>query len=361
MAVRLVKPKNFKNREVITEKNFNEIMSDLGVDSNFAIAVSGGPDSLALMHLGKNYSKEMNINFSMLSIDHNIRKESSKEIEWIKKIAKKNKIEFFSKKIKKYIGKSNTLALARVYRYEELSNICKKKDLRFLLTAHHLDDEIENFLMRLVRGSGIKGLSSLRYKSKYKNTGLMLVRPLLGFSKKTLIKYLSTKGQAYIFDKTNVDNKYDRTRIRNLCEKLIKEGLDKKRFKNVVSNLKNADEAINVSVKEYLLKYVKFDKTKNIYFKLNKFLSLPEEIQHRVLTKLLRLIGNKNKKPRSKSISLLIKSFVLKKNTSSSLNECLLLIKDGLIYIKPATKSFRNELNIISSVSRNWTDMIDHY
>ena len=159
MAVKLVKPINHKKVVKITNQDFEAKMRELRVNSDIAVAVSGGPDSLALMHLSNRYALNNKFNLTVLSIDHGIRAESSKEIVWLEKIAKKNKINFYSTKLKKKINSSNTLSKARTLRYEALSKYCNKKKIKFLLTAHHLDDEIENFLMRLIRGSGVKGLS----------------------------------------------------------------------------------------------------------------------------------------------------------------------------------------------------------
>ena len=94
MAVKLVKPVNHKKVVKITNQDFEAKMKELRVNSDIAVAVSGGPDSLALMHLSNKYALNNNINLTVLSIDHGIRAESSKEIVWLKKVAKKNKINF---------------------------------------------------------------------------------------------------------------------------------------------------------------------------------------------------------------------------------------------------------------------------
>ena len=326
MAVKLVKPINHKKVVKITNQDFEAKMRELRVNTDIAVAVSGGPDSLALMHLSNRYALNNNINLTVLSIDHGIRAESSKEIVWLEKIAKKNKINFYSTKLKKRINSSNTLSKARTFRYEALSKYCNKKKIKFLLTAHHLDDEIENFLMRLVRGSGIKGLSSLKVKSRYKNTKLILVRPLLEYSKKSLIQYLSEQKQSYLNDRTNYNNKYDRSRIRKLSQQLIQEGLSKVRFKNVLKNLKNANNAINTAVSNYLEEQVKLNEKKIISFRSKEFINLPEEIQHRVLVKLCRFAGKSNKVPRSRSIQELINSIVKEKSFKRTLNLSLIHI-----------------------------------
>ena len=361
MAVKLVKPINHKKVVKITNQDFEAKMRELRVNSDIAVAVSGGPDSLALMHLSNRYALNNNINLTVLSIDHGIRAESSKEIVWLEKIAKKNKINFYSTKLKKRINSSNTLSKARTLRYEALSKYCNKKKIKFLLTAHHLDDEIENFLMRLVRGSGIKGLSSLKVKSRYKNTKLILVRPLLEYSKKSLIQYLSEQKQSYLNDRTNYNNKYDRSRIRKLSQQLIQEGLSKVRFKNVLKNLKNANNAINTAVSNYLEEQVKLNEKKIISFRSKEFINLPEEIQHRVLVKLCRFAGKSNKVPRSRSIQELINSIVKEKSFKRTLNSCTFVGQKGVVNIQSESNIAKPNKTENLAISKNWTKSIEHY
>ena len=361
MAVKLVKPINHKKVTKITDQEFEAKMNDLKVGSDFAVAVSGGPDSLALMYLANSFAKKNKIKLTVLSIDHGIRNESSKEIKWLKKIAKKNKINFYSTKLRIKINSSNTLSKARTLRYDALSKYCVQKKIQFLLTAHHLDDEIENFLMRLIRGSGVKGLSSLKVKSKYKNTKLILLRPLLEYSKKSLIVYLAGKKQKYLYDATNSNEKYDRSRIRKLSEQLIHEGLNKVRFKNVLSNLKNADTAINVAVNNYLEKYVHLSQKKVINFQLKKFTNLPEEIQHRVIVKLCRFMGKNNKIPRSKSVQEVINSIIGNKDFKRTLNGCTFIGRDQFVIVQPETSDNRVKKSSNSPIYENWTKFIEHY
>ena len=361
MAVKLVKPINHKKVVKITNQDFEAKMRELRVNSDIAVAVSGGPDSLALMHLSNRYALNNNINLTVLSIDHGIRAESSKEIVWLEKIAKKNKINFYSTKLKKKINSSNTLSKARTLRYEALSKYCNKKKIKFLLTAHHLDDEIENFLMRLIRGSGIKGLSSLKVKSRYKNTKLILVRPLLEYSKKSLIQYLSEQKQSYLNDRTNYNNKYDRSRIRKLSQQLIQEGLSKVRFKNVLKNLKNANNAINTAVSNYLEEQVKLNEKKIISFRSKEFINLPEEIQHRVLVKLCRFAGKSNKVPRSRSIQELINSIVKEKSFKRTLNSCTFVGQKGVVNIQSESNIAKPNKTENLAISKNWTKSIEHY
>ncbi len=363
MAVKLVKPINYKNINKITDADFEKQLKLLGVNANFAVALSGGPDSLALLYLAKNFAKKNNLKFTAVSIDHRLREDSSKEIDWIKKLMKKEKVSFVSKKVIKKISSSNTLSIARKHRYKLLTDLCKKNKFKYLLTAHHLDDEIETFLMRLIRGSGIKGLSSLKPVSKYKGGEISIVRPLLKYSKKCLIKYLANKNQSYIYDNTNQDTKYDRSRVRAISENLINEGLDKKRILEVIENLKKADEAITVSVNNYLKKCISLGRNSTLELDNRKFIKSPVEIQYRIINKLCRLVGNKDKVPRSRSLKSLIDKINTGNLKSHTLNGCIFTAKNEEILISKEKRSsllLGQNLEVIFK-NKNWPKLIEHY
>ena len=154
MAVKLRKPINYKNFPKVTSLEFQDILFKSGVREKFCIAVSGGPDSLALLFLSLEYAKNNNLDFSVISIDHKLRKSSNYEVIWLAVLLKKLKIKHYILKWNGIKPISNIMEISRNKRYELLTKKCKQQKIRYLLTAHHLDDQIENFFMRLVRGSG---------------------------------------------------------------------------------------------------------------------------------------------------------------------------------------------------------------
>ena len=127
----------------------------------FLIAVSGGPDSLALTALAKSYSYENKCKIYYVLVDHNLRKNSSNEAKSVKKLLKKHQITLNVLKNKKLI-KKNIQSEARRIRYNLLTTFCKKKKIQTILTAHNLEDQVETFFIRLSRGSGLHGLSSMK-------------------------------------------------------------------------------------------------------------------------------------------------------------------------------------------------------
>ena len=166
---------------------FKEFSTSLKVKRNLAVAVSGGSDSLALAYLTKCYALKNNIKVKYFIVDHKIRKESSLEAKSVKNVLKKIGIE---SKILIWKGKKpskNIQAIARNKRYSLLADECKKNDINYLLIGHHLNDLFENFLIRLVRGSGLNGLISFGKNTKYKDKNLNILRPLLDFEKNDLL------------------------------------------------------------------------------------------------------------------------------------------------------------------------------
>ena len=156
--------KNLNNQKI--NRVFREFTNylDFNVDEKFlkfGVAISGGPDSLALAFLTKCYLlKNKLISAKFFIVDHNLRRESSNEAELVKQFLKKFDINC---EILKWIGKkphSNIQRIARDNRYNLLKKSCKKNNICHLLIGHHIDDLYENFFIRLLRGSGLRGLSS---------------------------------------------------------------------------------------------------------------------------------------------------------------------------------------------------------
>ncbi len=148
----------------------------------FVVAVSGGPDSLALTALTKAVNSEKNLRFFYVLVNHNIRKNSFLEANKIKRLLKKNHIHLNILNNKSQI-KKNIQSEARKIRYDLLIKFCKKKKTKVLMTAHHLDDQVETFFIRLSRGSGLTGLSAMQKLTKL-NREILLLRPLLNVQKK---------------------------------------------------------------------------------------------------------------------------------------------------------------------------------
>ena len=227
---------------------FNLFEKQLRIREKFAVAVSGGPDSLALAFLAKIYSIKNKLDIKFFIVDHKLRKESSDEAKKVKKLLKAFNInsEILSWNGKK--PKKNIQSIARKKRYELLFSKCKKYKINNLLLGHHLDDLYENFFIRMVRGSGLKGLASLVKTNQISK--INLIRPLLVFDKSDLIFISKYVFNFFIVDPSNKDFKYTRVRIRSFIDELKKEGFDKNKLFLTINNLRRSNQTLSFYVEQ---------------------------------------------------------------------------------------------------------------
>ena len=313
---------NLNNKKI--SKTFKEFSNSLNIEENLAVAVSGGPDSLALAFLAKCYSLKNKIKVKYFIVDHKLRKESLLEAKTIKDMLKKIDIDC---KILPWNGKKpskNIQAIARDKRYSLLVKECKKNDIRYLLLGHHVNDLLENFLIRLVRGSGLNGLISFNKNTKYKDQKLAILRPLLDIEKKDLIYVTKKVFNFFIKDPSNINKEFKRTRIRNLLQSLEKEGLDKKKLILTINNLKDSDRSIKFYLDKNLNENSIFLKKKNIYILNQNFFDQSHEIIFRSLTKIIQRLGKKNYPVRGKSLNQLIKEINAKSFSKVTLGGCFI-------------------------------------
>ena len=303
---------------------FKQFERSLNIRDKFAVAVSGGPDSLSLAFLTKCYSLKNKLDVKYYLVDHKLRKESSSEAKKVIDILKKISINC---KILTWNGKkpiANIQAMARNKRYSLLIQECKKNKIKYLLLGHHLDDLFENFLIRILRGSGLNGLISLNKNSKHKDNNTEILRPLLDFEKKDLT-YLSKKiFNFFIQDPSNKNENFKRIRVRNLLNSLEKEGLDKKKFLLTINNLKDSDKSIKFYVEKNILKNSKFVKEKKNLILNKNFFNQSHEVIFRSLTQVIQIIGQTYYPVRGKSISRLIKKIASNSPTKVTLGSCLI-------------------------------------
>lgn len=180
-------------------------------DEIMGLAVSGGPDSLALLLLA-NLAFPKRI--AAATIDHGLRPEAAAEARFVATIcAKKNIPHQIFRPTLPISG--NVQSVARQVRYELLHDWMKRDSIHWLATAHHADDQLETMIMRLLRGSGVDGLSGIREKRGE------IIRPLLHFQKTELEQYIADQGIQAIDDPSNHNPSYDRVRVREALKGLI--------------------------------------------------------------------------------------------------------------------------------------------
>ena len=309
-----------KNRRI--NQIYKKFEKSLNINKNFIVAVSGGPDSLALSFLSKIYSIKRNLKVKYYIVDHRLRAESTYEAKIVKKILKKNSIDSNILTLKGRKPNKNIQSLARQKRYKLLFAKCKQFKINHILLGHHLDDLFENFFIRLVRGSGLRGLISLDKKNK---KGLInLNRPLLDQKKSDLI-FLSNKiFEFYIKDPSNEKDKFLRIKIRKLITNLQKDGLDKNKLSMTIDNLKRSNNVIDFYVSENLKKNTFFSLKKDHLILNKKFFQQPYEVVFRAFSDSIQFVGKKYYPARGKKLDRIISDIENDKVYKSTLGGCVI-------------------------------------
>ena len=267
---------------------------------------SYGPDSMALMDILWKISKKIDISIVVAHVNHNVRSESFQEKDLLESFCVDKKVVFESMIIEQY-GDDNFENEARTIRYNFFEDLIKKYNANYLFTAHHGDDLIETILMRIVRGSTLKGYSGF---SKCTDCGnYKLVRPLIFVTKDEIMEYDSKNKIPYAIDKTNLENIHTRNRYRHTILPFLKKE-DKKvndKFLKFSETLIEYNDYINREIEKTIHKVYK----NNIIY-IDKYLELDPLIQKKIIYKILEdtykddlMIINDN---HVKLIKMLIKS-----------------------------------------------------
>jgi tRNA(Ile)-lysidine synthase len=219
--------------------------------SGLVLAVSGGPDSLALMMLAAEWRENAgSVPLSVATVDHGLREDSRGEAakvgEWAAALGLPHAILAWR-------GEKPTRAIqekAREARYALLFAHAKVLGAEAVATAHHADDQWETLLFRLARGSGLAGLAGMARDQAF--PGGRLIRPLLGLPKQALIEFCQARGQAFFTDPANAHPAFARTRLRALSAPLHELGFDRAKAQKLAERAQKADAAIDWAAKEIL-------------------------------------------------------------------------------------------------------------
>lgn len=269
----------------LSTDEFEKIIEPYALEGDIVVAVSGGADSLALTLLMHEWAVSRNVNIIGITIDHQLRPESAKEVIVVNEWLQSRGIEHHTL-VWQHSGVTSALQQkARNARYELLSGWCSLKQVTILLTAHHLQDQWETFLMRLSKGSGLTGLCGIKSESKLGN--LRLIRPLLQVRAERLEKTLERFNQPFIKDPSNHKLEYARVRMRNLLPVLSNEGLTPETIEQVRKRFQMTEDYLVQQLQIAVTECITDEKRIN----LTAFKTLHKEIAYRLLRKVLLEIG----------------------------------------------------------------------
>lgn len=263
------------------------------------LGVSGGPDSVALLSLlfDANCVKPLYSEIIVAHLNHSIReKDADKDEQFVGSLAKKFKISIITEK--KNVGeiardfKMSVEEAARKERYEFFERVATRVGANIIAVGHNADDNAETILHRIIRGTGIVGISGIRLKRKLtRNSIIDIVRPLLFIWRKDIITYLKKKNLSYRIDSTNLERDKFRNKIReelipyleknynpNIKKSLVKLG------ETAAQNYDFLDEKANVLFEEILLKEEKTDKySSEIILDIHKLNKIPQILQQIII------------------------------------------------------------------------------
>lgn len=189
------------------------------------LGISGGPDSIFLLYFFAGLSKEYKQRLVCAHFNHHLRQESDEEEEFVKSLCAKLGFKCITdgKDVKSFFHGDSLEQTARNLRYDFFLTCCRSEKIKKLALAHHKDDLVETVLMRIIRGSGLRGLRGFLPKSRYR--GLTVIRPLVEIRKAEILAWLKINKISYCVDKSNLDEKFLRNKIRHKLVPLL-EGMN---------------------------------------------------------------------------------------------------------------------------------------
>jgi len=266
-----------------------------------AVAVSGGGDSVALMHLLASWARKRKRPAPpIVTVDHGLRAGSDGDARKVMRWAKSAGLKSHALRWEGPHPRSDIEAAARQARYRLMGEWARANNIRALYVAHTLDDQAETFLLRLIRGSGLDGLSAMRTVAPYPIPGfreLHLVRPLLSFERGHVRAHLKARKFEWVEDAMNEDERFARVRVRKSWPALEKAGLSKHRLAMAAAHLARARDALEMVTDAVFRRAVRPARS-GVHVDGAALVGAPREIGLRTLAQLLQLVGQKSYRPR---------------------------------------------------------------
>lgn len=282
----------YKNSLIETVTKFIETNKLIEPNNTIIIGLSGGPDSVFLVHVLKSLESKLNLKLIAAHLDHQWRPNSYQDVEFCQNLAQKLDIEFVSEKASsiKFDSKSKEISntgsleeLGRTLRRTFFELTAQKFQANSIALGHHKDDQVETFFIRLIRGASIAGLASMRSKTESPN-GICYIRPLLSISKSEILTYLDNHKIKYLTDYTNNLDIFLRNKIRkNLIPVLSQcDSRFEKNFQKTLDNIQQTDQFLD-KISKNIFNQITETKNNTLWLDLEKFLQLDPYLYPRIL------------------------------------------------------------------------------
>lgn len=268
-------------------RKFNNSHINIPKNSTIIIGFSGGPDSVFLLLYLKEIESSHNLKLIAAHLDHEWRSESNKELTWCQQFCKTKSIDFISEQAsnisiqKTYNGSKEQHA--RYLRRAFFENIAKKHRNPLIALAHHKNDQLETFFIRLARGTSLQGLSGIK-----EHDGLY-IRPLINISKQEILDYLIEHNISFLEDPSNENQAFLRNRIRHQLIPILPM-IDLRLSDNILTTMKHL-ESVNDLLQQVTILTISNITTSKKPLSLNtkEFLKLHSILQQRIILQLLIL------------------------------------------------------------------------
>lgn len=287
-----------------------------------AVAVSGGGDSVALLHLLSKYS-----GVRAVTVDHGLRPESADEAAGVATLCNVLNIPHTTLKWQDWDRSGNLQNAARNARLDLISAWAKDAGVTHVALGHTLDDQAETVLMRLVRGSGVDGLSGMA--AARVDGAVTWLRPLLNTGRQELREYLRDQAISWIDDPSNDDPRYDRVKTRQVLAQLSVLGLSATGLVETATRMQSARVALELQTLELSENCGEITECGEVILNQTKFLQAPPEIQHRLLAAALMWVSGQPYRPRFDSLRA-----VLTNPDGQTLHGCIVRQTNGKIVIR---------------------------
>jgi tRNA(Ile)-lysidine synthase len=233
----------------VSDAEADALFAELADAPALLLAISGGPDSTALLALAARWAARVTRAPRLIAatVDHGLRPEARREANAVKRLAQTFGIPHRTLRWRDAKPVAGIQEKARLARYELLRAEARRHGARHVLTAHTLDDQAETILFRMARGSGISGLAGMA-RATAQPDEIVLVRPFLHVPKARLLATLAAQELAFADDPSNRDPRFARSRLRPLIAQLAQEGLDAQRLSLLALRMRRADAAIEAIV-----------------------------------------------------------------------------------------------------------------
>jgi tRNA(Ile)-lysidine synthase len=279
----------------ISAQDAKRLFAELKDVPALVLAISGGPDSIALMWLVVRWRRALarGPRLIAVTIDHGLRAGAAREARDVKRLARRLDLPHRTMRWTGAKPKTGVPAAARAVRYRLLAQAARASGATHIVTAHTRDDQAETLLMRLLRGSGIAGLAAMARRTE--RDGVILARPLLDVSKARLIATLKQAKLDFAEDPTNRDLNLTRPRLRALMPALAAEGGDPANLVRLAARLARANAAVETltdGAERYLALRDRLAQERDAgEFDARAFSTMPEEVRLRLLLRQINRVG----------------------------------------------------------------------